>query len=94
MPNGRTYQVEVTQSGYVMDGKSYRSLTAIAKRITGANWSGPRFFGLINRSGEQQVIEDVETGADQALDAALAAESSDLPDLMSLELDVTDFSMT
>ena len=44
--NGRTYQVEVTGDGFVMDGKTYRSLTAIAKRITGAQWSGPRFFGL------------------------------------------------
>lgn len=48
--NGRTYQVEATKSGYVMDGKTYKSLTAIARRITGANWSGPRFFGLVNRS--------------------------------------------
>ncbi|MGB3689639.1 MAG: DUF2924 domain-containing protein [Jannaschia helgolandensis] len=44
--NGRTYQVEVTGEGYVMDGKTYRSLSAIARRITGAQWSGPRFFGL------------------------------------------------
>ncbi len=45
--NGRTYQVEVTRDGFVMDGRTYRSLTAIARRITGAQWSGPRFFGLI-----------------------------------------------
>ena len=44
--NGRTYQVEVVEDGYVMDGKSYPSLSAVAKRITGAHWSGPRFFGL------------------------------------------------
>lgn len=44
--NGRTHVVEVTQDGFVMDGKNYRSLSAIAKRITGAHWSGPRFFGL------------------------------------------------
>lgn len=44
--NGRTYQVEATAEGYVMDGTTYRSLSAIAKRITGAHWSGPRFFGL------------------------------------------------
>lgn len=44
--NGRTYRVEVTDKGFAMDGKTYRSLTAIAKRITGAHWSGPRFFGL------------------------------------------------
>ena len=44
--NGRTYQVEVLGQGFRMDGREYRSLTAIAKKITGANWSGPRFFGL------------------------------------------------
>jgi hypothetical protein len=44
--NGRTYQVEVTGDGYVMDGKSWRSLSAVARHITGAHWSGPRFFGL------------------------------------------------
>ena len=44
--NGRTYQVEATADGYVLDGTTYRSLSAIAKRITGAHWSGPRFFGL------------------------------------------------
>ena len=44
--NGRTYQVEVSREGFVMDGQSYKSLSAIAKRITGAHWSGPRFFGL------------------------------------------------
>jgi hypothetical protein len=44
--NGRTYRVEVVEDGFVMDGRAYRSLSAIAKRITGAQWSGPRFFGL------------------------------------------------
>ncbi|MFZ1813637.1 MAG: DUF2924 domain-containing protein [Rhizobiaceae bacterium] len=44
--NGRMHVVEVTDEGFVWDGKSYRSLSAIARRITGAHWSGPRFFGL------------------------------------------------
>ena len=44
--NGRTYQVEATADGYVLDGTTYNSLSAIAKRITSAHWSGPRFFGL------------------------------------------------
>jgi len=44
--NGRTYQVEVMDDGYVMDGKRWRSLSAIARHITGAHWSGPRFFGV------------------------------------------------
>ena len=44
--NGRTYQVEILDNGYRFDGKTYPSLTAITKRITGTHWSGPRFFGL------------------------------------------------
>ena len=44
--NGRTYQVEVVDGGYIMDGRSWRSLSALARHITGAHWSGPRFFGV------------------------------------------------
>lgn len=44
--NGRSYQVEVVDGGYVLDGRTYRSLSAVAKQITGAHWSGPRFFGV------------------------------------------------
>ena len=49
--NGRTYQVQVTVDGFEMDGKAWKSLSAIAKHITGATWSGPRFFGLNSRAG-------------------------------------------
>ena len=51
--NGRTYQVEVVDGGYRMDGKIWPSLSAIAKHITGTTWSGPRFFGLNSRAGGQ-----------------------------------------
>ncbi|QIS94697.1 DUF2924 domain-containing protein [Nitratireductor mangrovi] len=44
--NGRMYVVDVTEQGVLFDGKIYRSLSSVAKRITGAHWSGPRFFGL------------------------------------------------
>ena len=47
--NGRTYRVEVTDAGYVLEGTTYRSLSAVAKRITGTPWSGPRFFGLTGK---------------------------------------------
>lgn len=43
---GRTHLVEVVDGGFVYDGRTYRSLSAIAREITGARWSGPRFFGL------------------------------------------------
>ena len=43
---GRMHQVTVLPSGYDYEGTLYRSLTAIARKITGISWSGPRFFGL------------------------------------------------
>lgn len=49
--NGRTYRVEVVEGGYRFDGRSWASLTAIARRITGTHWSGPRFFGLTGKRG-------------------------------------------
>ena len=44
--NGRTHHVEVAADGFVWNGKTHRSLSVIAREITGAQWSGPRFFGL------------------------------------------------
>ena len=44
--NGRTHAVDVIEDGFVFDGKTYKSLSAVARRITGVRWSGPRFFGL------------------------------------------------
>lgn len=43
--NGRTYEVLVADRGYVLNGVTHASLSACAKAITGAHWSGPRFFG-------------------------------------------------
>jgi hypothetical protein len=48
--HGRTHTVNVTDSGFEFEGKSYPSLTKIACVITGAQWSGPRFFGLAKAS--------------------------------------------
>ena len=42
---GRLHEVLITGEGYVWGGKHYRSLTQIARSITGTGWSGPRFFG-------------------------------------------------
>jgi len=44
--HGRTHSVEVLQNGFLFDGQTYRSLSEIARRITGSHRSGPRFFGL------------------------------------------------
>lgn len=44
---GRTLEVAADASGgYLYRGRTYRSLSAIAREITGTRWSGPAFFGL------------------------------------------------
>ena len=43
---GQTYTVLVLEDGFEWQGKPYTSLSAIARKITGTRWSGPRFFGL------------------------------------------------
>jgi hypothetical protein len=47
---GQTHIVRVHKDGFEHEGQRYRSLTAIAERITEAHWSGPRFFGLTTRA--------------------------------------------
>jgi Protein of unknown function (DUF2924) len=43
---GRSYDVLVLDDGFSWQGMRYRSLSAIARQITGTAWSGPLFFGL------------------------------------------------
>ena len=47
---GHTHTVLVREDGFEYEGQHYPSLTVIAERITGAHWSGPRFFGLTKRA--------------------------------------------
>ena len=58
--HGRVYSVIVREQGFELDGRFYGSLTQIAREITGAKWSGPRFFGLVDRrvAGRQDVSDD------------------------------------
>lgn len=51
----REFRVVVTPEGqYDLDGKLFRSLSAVAKHITGTHWNGPRFFGLREGNGGGQ----------------------------------------
>jgi Protein of unknown function (DUF2924) len=49
---GAVYSVTVLDQGFEFESKRFRSLTQIARQITGAAWSGPRFFGLKQRVRE------------------------------------------
>ncbi len=43
---GETHDVLVLENGFEWNGERRHSLSAIAREITGTQWSGPRFFGL------------------------------------------------
>jgi hypothetical protein len=47
---GHPHTVFVREDGFEYEGERYRSLTVIAERITGAHWSGPRFFGVTRQA--------------------------------------------
>jgi hypothetical protein len=47
---GHSHTVLVVEDGFEYEGQRYRSLTMIAAQITGAHWSGPRFFGVTKRT--------------------------------------------
>lgn len=54
---GATHSVIALEYGFEYEGKRYRSLSQIAKAITGAHWSGPRFFGLTKLPGKSDAAD-------------------------------------
>jgi hypothetical protein len=51
--HGVAYHVAILQSGVRYDGEHYRSLSQVARLITGTRWSGPAFFGLRGKGGKR-----------------------------------------
>ena len=47
---GVVHTVEVISNGYLYNGKQYKSLSGIAKAITGKSWNGKVFFGVKNEN--------------------------------------------
>ena len=47
----KSYTVTVSDKGYVLEGVTYRSLSEVARKITGTRWNGPQFFGLRSTKG-------------------------------------------
>ena len=52
--HGRRYEVTVAHGGFEFEGQRYRSLSAIARAITGTRWNGPAFFGLRKPEREKE----------------------------------------
>jgi len=67
---GRTHTVVVTEDGFEYAGKAFLSLTKIAHAITGAHWSGPRFFGLIHKPPSSGQLRSDATGSLNAQEVA------------------------
>ena len=65
---GATHEVTVVDDGFLWNGEVRKSLSAIAEEITGAHWSGPRFFGLTFRAkpadAAAQSTDDIESEDD------------------------------
>ena len=51
--HGTTHRITVLEEGFLRSGKRYRSLSEVARTITGSRWSGPLFFGLKSSAKEQ-----------------------------------------
>jgi hypothetical protein len=49
---GETHEVVAVENGFLWRDRTWNSLSVIAREITGARWSGPRFFGLHNAKPE------------------------------------------
>ena len=49
--NGVNHVVDVADGHFVWNGVQYQSLSAVARAITGARWSGPRFFAVTSDGG-------------------------------------------
>ena len=55
----RDHRVTVTTGGqFEYDGQVFKSLTAVARHITGTHWSGPMFFGLYKKPGKSRRVQD------------------------------------
>jgi Protein of unknown function (DUF2924) len=88
---GRTHAVIVLGDGFEFEGRPYRSLTQIAREITGAHWSGPRFFGLKDckrRTGPGETEADATSrkaaGATEAAEANARADNG-RPEVISAD---------
>jgi hypothetical protein len=49
---GTTHHVTVVDDGFLWNAQTHRSLSAIARAITGTHWNGPRFFAMREASGK------------------------------------------
>ena len=59
---GITHHVVVTDGGFVWHEETYKSLSVIARKITGTSWSGPVFYGLKKTKAPRAWTPEADTG--------------------------------
>ena len=57
--DGRLQRVMALEQGFAWDGKTYPSLSQVARAITGGHWNGPRFFGLTGSKAMARAAETI-----------------------------------
>ena len=70
---GRTYEVVVLDDGFSWHGTHCRSLSAIARKITGTAWSGPLFFGLKQTRSASRRSSPAPVSVSEPMQGSLAA---------------------
>lgn len=58
---GKEYRVTVVEQGFHWNDVTFSSLSEVAKAITGTNWSGPRFFGLLDNKRRSNETANVKS---------------------------------
>ena len=66
---GETITVLVLEDGFEWQGRRWRSLSMIAREITGTRWSGPRFFGIDKGKRRVDTGRDLLANAGETIDA-------------------------
>jgi len=72
--NGKHERVMILEEGFAWNGQTFRSLSQLAKAITGTNWNGHRFFGL--RQGKTAVADEARERRKRRAAAAWRGASS------------------
>jgi Protein of unknown function (DUF2924) len=86
--HGRIHSVIVLDDAFEFEGQRYGSLTKIAREITGAHWSGPRFFGLAKRRARAE-LEAARAHRDDPEDAGRLAPPEQTAPSIEAKLDMT-----
>lgn len=89
--HGKLHEVIVLEGGFMYGGEKFRSLSEIARVITGTRWSGPAFFGLKKRKSEgrhSQKHEGWIAHTSKYDDGGFSGGNMDRPALKKLMVDI------